>query len=769
MSRMPMKQRIQTFLLLTAVLIVLTLLLTQQKGWAWSSIDQIGSAGSLATHQFLNAEAYGLLKKHPAFDRSGFPSLEDIQAQSGVNVFGQGSGPDGIGNSHYAWHYFNSDTGDGAGPETVDRYSGYLKKNLLEKKEVQDGEKISPPARNAAYLGHFIQDMTVPFHVIGVPDSEAVAGNPGDEKKAGPFGNLTDPSEWKKMVERYRINKANDEKIDWFDPTYYDGNDPLWIKDSSHVLYEGLVEINFKQDYSTNLMRWSAMRKKNPVSPFYEKGDLEGMARRMAKATKNRLGTKSSPGPLWFNNQLMLYKEKIARELGSSVISVPFDQWWMAVQATYSVWRASFSALVIEPADVRLVKAADKPNVFHVKVQLKNLDPVAYVRSLNLDCKGQGGLASSGAKVSLGSLPATAVSKEMTLGTVEISPDRPGEGELLITVTGDFGKIPDSGEARFSIPVNGISMDNAIKMEDMRGSDKEWAVKFLSAAPYKLKVDLVPGGSPPSPHEALRVAAQNISPGAWIAPGDRVTLTAWEDELVSVPSVIGMKAEAAIEALTRAGFVPQQTERKTDARTAGQEVLGQVPDAGERVPPKSRVTIVVSVPQKPEPPAADNPEEETPPADPMTLLDETFSEQDKEPPVLSDLVITPKSAIITGNQPLRLTVQALDLGGNPLDPRAVASLSFNWIVNNPSNANIHGNGQSAEVSPIQDGSIQVICTAGGAMGIASIKIRSAEEVSDSAGLGSFIIQQQLGSIGVPSAGLIRVNPCCLPYCRGVIQ
>ena len=102
---------------------------------AWSSIDQKGFFGALATHQYLNEKAYSVLKKHPAFKESGFPFLAEIQYYSGVNAKVEGPGPDGEGNTRYALHYYNPVTRKGKAPETVDRYQGYLLRNLV------DGEK----------------------------------------------------------------------------------------------------------------------------------------------------------------------------------------------------------------------------------------------------------------------------------------------------------------------------------------------------------------------------------------------------------------------------------------------------------------------------------------------------------------------------------------------------------------------------------------------------------------------------------------------------
>ena len=56
--------------------------------YAWSSADNLHDA--FATHQFLNKKAYQAIREHPAFNSSGFPSLDDIQRHGSVTITKKG-------------------------------------------------------------------------------------------------------------------------------------------------------------------------------------------------------------------------------------------------------------------------------------------------------------------------------------------------------------------------------------------------------------------------------------------------------------------------------------------------------------------------------------------------------------------------------------------------------------------------------------------------------------------------------------------------------
>ena len=64
--------------------------------YAWSSMN---TGHALGTHQFINKTAYKEIRKHPAFNYSNFPSLDDIQRHGSISIVKTGLGPDVDGNS----------------------------------------------------------------------------------------------------------------------------------------------------------------------------------------------------------------------------------------------------------------------------------------------------------------------------------------------------------------------------------------------------------------------------------------------------------------------------------------------------------------------------------------------------------------------------------------------------------------------------------------------------------------------------------------------
>ena len=126
-----------------------------------------------------------------------FP-LQEIQKYSGVYVESvdpfriSGLGPDNTSICLYSDHWYNPLIPAGNAPKRVEDFFAVLKKKLVNQNLTFDLEDIKPTekgpvAKDAAWSAHFLQDMTCPLHVVGMPGAEANENQLQGLKITGPF------------------------------------------------------------------------------------------------------------------------------------------------------------------------------------------------------------------------------------------------------------------------------------------------------------------------------------------------------------------------------------------------------------------------------------------------------------------------------------------------------------------------------------------------------------------------------------------------------
>ncbi len=269
---------------ITVILVATALSLVLVTGGArdargYSAVETL----DLNTHGLMLREAYSQLSAHPAFKNSRFLPIDRITKSEGVfkdipwNPFPtQGGGPDVDGGSKYGDHYYNPRTGKGGAPAAVGKYYSILVKSMLD-------DHAAASERGAAWSAHFLADMCLPHHIVGIPAGEAeaiyIGGIDGrapwnlDPKESGPLWLGTTPfsnstawnlflgdlySKWpewgttqdfKRTIEAFHSLGGGGESgfRDWFDPWYYNGLglgiDPIQpigpvVHNSSHAKWE---------------------------------------------------------------------------------------------------------------------------------------------------------------------------------------------------------------------------------------------------------------------------------------------------------------------------------------------------------------------------------------------------------------------------------------------------------------------------------------------------------------------------------------------------
>lgn len=150
--------KIHSFVLVTSAI----LFLLANFAYPWGSLDE---APYVNTHKYIDEVAYGALQKN-TFVSENFPDIKNILFYEGINRKAQGRGPDSEGSTLYSEHYYNPITGEGNAPQAVKKY-------FIKLSEANMGINMGDGAKAAAWAAHFLADMFVPYHVVGMPASLA--------------------------------------------------------------------------------------------------------------------------------------------------------------------------------------------------------------------------------------------------------------------------------------------------------------------------------------------------------------------------------------------------------------------------------------------------------------------------------------------------------------------------------------------------------------------------------------------------------------------
>jgi len=403
------------------IFISISLLLTQSDvGLAW------GSGSSVAeTHQLILEEAYKKLQDDPAFQGSNFPSLEAILSFEGVEidlvrmaVNVSGPGADATGNSRWSDHYYNPRTGKGDAPFAAADYYESLKMGL------EDPSVGSISEKDAAYLAHFVADMSSPYHINGLPGDEAIERLNSENGKlpeaiVGPDGS----EDWIAELGYWKKNYENDAYADWFDPWYWDGGrSPLA---SSHLEWEGTVT----RDARGKLAGYSRIYQQ--LNGNGDRRNVEDFVRGIAQYTNAHQAD-------WW-------------QFTSTSVPDMLDQ---AITNVYTVWRSSFSAL--RPA-IDIEQDPQKGS-HKLIVKIKNLEEDEAARDVKVNIKIEGGTVGGpegeGLTASSYSYPYEIPPHEEAI--IEDVWDLKGSGDVSTTVevTGTYVDTPDAGKAVQEITVS---------------------------------------------------------------------------------------------------------------------------------------------------------------------------------------------------------------------------------------------------------------------------------------------------------------------------
>jgi hypothetical protein len=361
------------------LILVLQILFTGPLGmdvYSWGAFRGIARFAKVTeTHQDIIRAAYGLLMRDPVMSRArlmflgdnSFLNADDILQYEGIDVIPDvssglyttfGPGPDADGSAPFSWHWYNPRTFSGYAPRAASNH--YIDFALATLQTTFDRERA---LKGMAWSAHFVADMTVPYHVNGVPYfNENPKLEPGpcilSEEDSGPLYlcNLTPslllPSSqankeqywgyglnkdftrsfetFKKVRENASLMDDGVNPIDWFDPWYWNGS---IISDarSSHATFEANAHIAWLE--KGGLL--------NPIfsgTGQYDKLWENGLPD--YEFSGNAAGIQSE--------QVWRFASRVAdrtRENSQYLFLSPADGIIEAVFGVYTVWRSAWSAL----------------------------------------------------------------------------------------------------------------------------------------------------------------------------------------------------------------------------------------------------------------------------------------------------------------------------------------------------------------------------------------------------------------------------------------
>ena len=571
------------------------------------------------SHESLCEAAYDALQKQPAmrpdptYPAPVFPPRDAIVKQVGD--------PDRDTSVPYSNHVFNPKfSNDPRARGNADKAVQSQHKELSDLMLESYGQAFKPAeaAKAAAWLAHFVQDLTSPYHVLGMPGSHVLSMTI-DSRTTGPqtathkllVGMDT-------LLLRFQKHQQEQKNVDWFDPWYYDYNDrkgtpvSAQISGSSHMAYEAF----FSPGHSPPAAGYS---------PSWTQGFNTAVtfAQRMAQRTRAAVDADMT-GDI-FKAQTRQTRALLLR----------------AVEGTFSAWRASFSAMRLGNIVISPAKGTGN---YRVIVRAKNFDDRGSASNLELkytvrDAAGNA-VGSAYSPMSGGFLPG----QEQNVPAVDIA--IPASAKVLkIEMKGDFSHTPDAGITQRSYDVRQWAQQTAaggaaaggtaslsltkraIPPTGMSGQVFNYLYKVQNTGKVRLTgvkveddkcipvVTVTPGmaDKPLDPgmdrefycdmkifnRTTNRAVAKAEAPGGTevsSAPAT-FTVTIAPPGTVLLPHVLRLTREAAQYKLQEAGLqVGQVTERFDDSVPAG-EVVSQNPDP-ETVPVVavgSAVNLVLSL------------------------------------------------------------------------------------------------------------------------------------------------------------------------------
>jgi hypothetical protein len=515
--------------LIRTLVIILFLLSMFNPAYAWGSVRMNQVAGLEAmtapSHDYIVEEAYANLENDLAYNEHAFPPLgqattaEKPLEETILDNEGQyadssgvvsGNGPDSpTQKTKYSWHEYNPDLNAGEAPQQSAEWFEKLKKDI-------EDEKWSKTAKDAAFLAHYIADVSCPFHINGRPRQEddanilgekisfplpfGITGHPLPISKIGMGRNQTPRSDEilisgfpegarvrgtggmgnKDWFQEYSTwqNLPDKDLNDWFDPWYNDGTftyrarllvftvKTVYLPEASstHALWEWYAHNNYSRPtYPATKVGYS--KEFLEIQKRKGNGDPDNIAEFAKEIARNtRI------------NQKAILDESTTEDTQRDINSELGKAYQEAISDVYTVWRASFSALRPEISLERDQKTGSRKIVVTIenKADEDAKDVKVNLKISNATISGPEG---KGLTSSSYDIPEDIDKKFEVKDVWELEEPDPadaskdkGDIEIDAEVTGKYEKTPDSGRAVIKKIIKNEVANSIILLFDASGS-----------------------------------------------------------------------------------------------------------------------------------------------------------------------------------------------------------------------------------------------------------------------------------------------------------
>ena len=517
------------------------------------SITAAGTGADVNTHVRLMKAAHEFLAEDMAVKESSrpFPDIESVMDWDRVYVYSVPSamfhggewrwpwkdkgGPDATGATKDSFHYYNPVTEQGGAPDAVSEYYASLVEEIDKPQDTKrDTKKDADPdnmlSKAAAWSAHFLADMHVPYHVVGVP---AVPWYKLSEAQAGP-GYLCDPETLKldndrKVIEstivqpadawgqdgdfsgatsyfKTSVHSKDTLKHDWFDPWYNNGpgvglSPNAKVAVSSHARWE--TEANRQLVDRAALARPLAydvgpMGWENAVPQFGL--PQQNMENHAAKARAYTVAA-----------------AKETRGKTAQYLKYPAEAANKAIERIATLWRSAFTALRPE---ISVTPSAGDPKVLRVTATVKSVEPRDPAVKVRAKLNVEGGKA-RGDEVHSADAPGKQPAGKPVFYSMpkpvevlpgspwvtewEVDTDNPDSCQFSLEVIGEYRKTPDLqyAECKYARPLSvtltpsqvepkGKEVTLTVRVDPPQETDLEIKIK----PPQKSEIDLKDWGSP---------------------------------------------------------------------------------------------------------------------------------------------------------------------------------------------------------------------------------------------------------------------------------
>ena len=225
-------------------------------------------------------------------------------------------------------------------------------------------------------------------------------------------------------------------------------------------------------------------------------------------------------------------------------------EWARAVEATYTLWRKSFSALIVRKEDIKLVKVLDEKDLYAVMVRVWNKEPECPVTDVQFEFKTKdtNGKSLGNGTVRLDKSIATENSSDwISGGNLRISrlarvdeefriPEEIG-GSMRLAIKGVYKYVPDAEMTIVQYPLSELDVE-AFSLRDVNEASRIEALDMLKSQSKDFDIVIKPCGPAPTINKEDTVKSQKPLARMLVGPKEKIVLQVYDLAPIEVFGIV---------------------------------------------------------------------------------------------------------------------------------------------------------------------------------------------------------------------------------------